>query len=73
MIAPEPLYKSPNRNYGFRKCCEAVRDGAPIEEVAPRYTDLEPLGGKAWFMGRCPLPDHEDKTASFYIYPPGRW
>ena len=45
----------------------------PIEEIARRYTDLEPFGGKAWFVGRCPLPDHEDKTASFYIYPPGRW
>jgi DNA primase len=45
----------------------------PIEEVARRYTELEPLGGKAWFTGRCPLPDHEDKTPSFYIYPPGRY
>jgi hypothetical protein len=50
-----------------------VRDAAPIEEVARRYTKLEPFGGKAWFTGRCPLPDHEDKTPSFYIYPPGRW
>jgi hypothetical protein len=45
----------------------------PIEEVASRYTTLEPFGGKAWFTGRCALPDHEDKTPSFYIYPPGRW
>ena len=45
----------------------------PIEEVARRYTKLEPLGGKAWFTGRCPLPNHEDKTPSFYIYPPGRY
>jgi hypothetical protein len=45
----------------------------PVEEVARRYTDLEPFGGKAWFMGRCTLPSHEDKTPSFYIYPPGRW
>src|ERR671921_1590142 len=73
MIAPKPLYKSPDNSYGFRKCCEVVRDGVPIEEVARRYTKLEPFGGKAWFVGRCALPDHEDKTASFYIYPPGRW
>jgi DNA primase len=45
----------------------------PIDVVARRYTKLEPLGGQAWFMGRCPLPDHEDKTPSFYLYPPGRY
>jgi len=45
----------------------------PIEEIARRYTNLEPLGGRAWFTGRCPLPDHVDKTPSFYIYPPRRW
>jgi DNA primase len=51
-----------------------VRQAVPIEEVARRYVpDLEPLGGRAWFTGRCPLPDHEDKTPSFYIYPPGRY
>ena len=72
-LAPDTLYRTPNNVYGFRKCCEAIRDAVPIEEVARRYTDLELLGGKAWFMGRCPLPDHEDKTASYYIYPPGRW
>lgn len=63
----------PDTSLGFRKCCGAVRDAVPIEKVARRYTDLEPFGGKAWFTGRCPLPDHEDKTPSFYIYPPGRY
>jgi DNA primase len=76
MLAPQkPFYQadSPHNTYGFRRCCEAVRQAVPIEEVARRYTDLEPLGGRAWFDGRCPLPDHEDKTPSFYIYPPGRF
>jgi hypothetical protein len=63
----------PHQTYGFRKCCEAIREAVPIETVARRYTDLEPFGGQAWFTGRCPLPDHEDKTPSFYIYPPGRY
>jgi DNA primase len=63
----------PHHTYGFRKCCEVIREAVPIEEVARRYTDLEPFGGQAWFTGRCPLPDHEDKTPSFYIYPPGRY
>jgi hypothetical protein len=73
VIAPEPLYKSPTNSYGFSKCCEAVRENVPIEDRARRYTKLETLGGNAWFVGRCALPDHEDKTPSFYIYPPGRF
>jgi hypothetical protein len=72
-LAPETLYKSPTNSYGFRKCCEVIRAKAPIEDRARRFTKLEPLGGNAWFTGRCPLPDHEDKTPSFYIYPPGRY
>jgi hypothetical protein len=75
MIAPDrSIQDSPaDTSYGFRKCCEAIRDAVPIEEVARRYTHLEAFGGKAWFTGRCPLPDHEDKTPSFYIYPSGRY
>ena len=73
MTAPVTLYRTQNNDYGFRRCCRAVRDGVPIEEVARRYTKLKPFGGKAWFTGRCPLRDHEDKSPSFYVYPPGRW
>lgn len=64
---------TPESNYGFRKCCEAVQGAVPIEEIARRYTELKPLGGRAWFTGCCPLPDHDDQEPSFYIYPPGRW
>ena len=70
---PRIIANDPQLTYGFRKCCEAIREAVPVEEVARRYTDLEPLGGRAWFTGRCPLPDHEDKTPSFYVYPPGRF
>ena len=76
MVATPPeLYpgSSPDNTYGFRKCCEAIRGAVPIEDVARRYTRLEPLGGRAWFSGRCPLPDHEDRSPSFYLYPPGRY
>jgi DNA primase len=75
VTAPQPILQdsTPDTSYGFRKCCEAVRDAVPIEEVARCYTKLGPFGGKAWFTGRCPLPDHEDKMPSFYIYPPGRF
>jgi len=63
----------PESTYGIRKCCEAIKAAVPIENVARRHTELRPLGGKAWFDGRCPLPDHDDHDPSFYIYPPGRW
>jgi CHC2 zinc finger len=74
-LSPQTIlrHNSPDTSYGFRKCCEAIRDAVPLDVVARRYTKLEPLGGQAWFTGRCPLPGHEDKTSSFYIYPPGRW
>jgi CHC2 zinc finger len=75
LTAPDQAYQSspPDNTYGFRKCCEAVGEAVPIESVASRYTDLEPLGGEAWFTGRCPLRDHEDRSPSFYLYPPGRF
>jgi DNA primase len=62
-------------SYGFRKCCAAVREAVRIEKIASCYTQLERLGASSpsWFTGRCPLPDHEDNTPSFYIYPPGRF
>lgn len=65
-LAPHRIIQDslPDTSYGFRKCCEAVRDAVPIEEIARRYIGLEPFGGNAWFTGRCPLPDHEDKTPS---------
>ncbi len=61
--------QTPPSSYGYRKSCEAVREAVPVEEVARLYTELESHGGRAWFTGRCPLPDHEDRTPSFYIYP----
>jgi DNA primase len=67
------LQPSEPSSYGFRQSCQAVRDCVPIQEVARRYTNLEPFGGRASFTGRCPLRDHEDRTPSFYIYPPGRF
>jgi DNA primase len=73
--APTRVYREDQseNTYGFRRCCRAVQEAVPVEEVARRYTELEPLGGKARFKGRCPLPDHEDQTPSFHIYPDGRY
>ena len=57
--------------YGFRKSCEAIREAVPLPEVAGRFTELRRVGDK--HLGRCPLPDHEDRSPSFYCYPDGRW
>lgn len=73
MDAPQVAFYQDQKQYSFRKCCEAVRAAVLVEEIARRYTSLEPFGGKAWFTGRCPLPDHKDRTPSFYVYPEHRW
>ncbi len=42
----------------------------------PTYAgSLTPLRryGESSLRGRCPLPDHDDKTPSFHVYPDGRW
>ncbi len=51
-----------------------MKGGENIEEVARRYTDLEPFGAlDGWYTGCCPLPGHDDggREQGFYIFPPG--
>lgn len=67
-------------SYILQKSIELIKEQVPIFDVARRYTELRPLWSGlnaraegAWYTARCPLPDHEDRTASFYIYPPGRF
>lgn len=44
---------------------KAVKEAVDIVEVAGEYTDLVPSGKN--FKGPCPL--HNERTASFYVYP----
>lgn len=44
---------------------EKVSESASLVEVISQYTQLKPSGGG--FMGRCPFPDHQEKTASFSV------
>ncbi len=39
-----------------------------IEEYAGGLTTLK-KGGTTVLKGKCPLPNHDDKTASFFVYP----
>ena len=43
-----------------------VKGTVGCDSVAELETELRPVGGK--LVGRCPLPDHEDRTPSFYCY-----
>ena len=66
-----PMPEAPRR-YGFRKSLEAVKEGVPIQVYVATLTDLERFGGNGWLTGRCPLPNHEDREPSFYVYGDGR-
>lgn len=44
---------------------DKVREANNIVDVIGPYTQLRSTGSN--FMGRCPFPDHNDKTASFSV------
>ena len=44
---------------------ERVRDATSLIDLIGQHTSLKPSGGG--FMGRCPFPDHQEKTASFSV------
>lgn len=48
----------------------AVKGAIGCERVAEEETALRRVG--AHLRGRCPLPDHEDRTPSFCVYPDER-
>src|SRR5919112_48016 len=78
MIAPNQVYKSRSTDnpvnledrYGFRRCLAVVKATVPVIDVADLLCGPGGLRrvNTHWF-GRCPLPDHEDKTPSFVVYP----
>jgi hypothetical protein len=49
---------------------EKIKQDNPVEDVAGRYTELRLNAGK--WKGKCPLPDHEDDSPSFWVYPETR-
>src|SRR5215216_481503 len=50
---------------------ETLRERVVLRELAERYTELKGSGDK--LRGRCPFPDHQDDTPSFYVYPDERF
>ena len=48
---------------------ETVKRAVPVTRYAGELTELRRSGGV--LVGRCPLPDHDDQTPSFTIWPEG--
>src|SRR3989344_6309918 len=44
---------------------EKVRDAHNLVDIISQYTQLKPTG--SGLMGRCPFPDHQEKTPSFSV------
>ena len=44
---------------------DKVSESSSLSEIIGQYTQLKPSGGG--YMGRCPFPDHQEKTASFSV------
>ena len=43
---------------------DQIRDASDIVEIIGQYTELK---GNHRMMGRCPFPDHSDKSPSFSV------
>ncbi len=44
---------------------EKVRDANNLVDLIAQHTQLRPMAGG--YMGRCPFPDHQERTASFSV------
>lgn len=61
MMKPMPVEKSKGIDFA------AIKERVDIVDHISQYTKLRQVGDK--FMGKCPLPGHDDSSASFYVYP----
>jgi hypothetical protein len=68
-VQPSPL--RPERSGASRRpVIEAAKEAVPTIELADRLCGPCALrkAGDRW-VGRCPLPDHDDRSPSFTVYP----
>jgi hypothetical protein len=58
------------RGVGRRPVIEAAKEAVPTIDLADRLCDPGGLrrDGNRW-VGRCPLPGHEERSPSFTVYP----
>jgi DNA primase len=66
---PTPNSKARYRGVSYVKPIAAAKEAVPVIDLADRLCGPGRLRrvGDRW-VGRCPLPDHEDKTPSFAVY-----
>jgi hypothetical protein len=59
---------SPGHGHG-EDLVSRIKAGLPVKAYASRFTELRSSdGGRGrWFVGRCPLPQHEDRNPSFWV------
>ena len=78
MIAPNQVYKGRSTDnpidledrYGFKRCLAVVKAAVPVIDVANLLCGPGSLRRvNTHWVGRCPLPDHDDNTPSFVVYP----
>ena len=67
--------RATDRRCGTRSVIEAAKEVVPTIDLADRLCgpcQMRRLGEK--WTARCPLPDHEDRSPSFVVYPgDGGW
>ena len=51
----------------FGRAIDAVKAGVRIEEVAAEHAEMK-LAGPNRLLGRCPHPNHTDRTPSFTVF-----
>jgi hypothetical protein len=63
------------RGVSYVRPIDAAKEAVPVIDLADRLCGAGGLRriGEKW-VGRCPLPDHEDRSPSFTVYPgDGGW
>ena len=64
MIAHSTQERIPtHRGVSYTKPIDAAKEAVPVTELADK------LSSERGLRRRCPLPDHEDHTPSFVLYP----
>jgi DNA primase len=65
MIETKTTYDA--ERHRMRRAIPVLKDSIRIEQVAAEYTELK-LSGPNRLLGRCPSPEHTDRTPSFTIF-----
>jgi DNA primase len=57
------------RGVSVTRVIDAAKGGVAVERLAAELTTLKGANEARELTGRCPLPDHEDRTPSFTVNP----